>query len=288
VFDSGSGGLTVLAALQRRLPGHRFVYLGDHGHAPYGERSPEEIYGLSLAGTARLFELGCPLVLFACNTAAAVALRRLQQAWLPHSPPGRRVLGVLVPVVEELTGVAWQAAGPDPHRARPALTVGVLATRRTVESGAYAVEVAKRLPGARVVQQACPGLVDAIEAGAPTGALVRRAVAGLLAQTAGQAPDAVVLGCTHYPLVRDQFEAALPAGVRLVDQAALVAESLARYLDRHPEFAATGRGEPSVRYLTTGEPAGLDAAIRRLLGAAPPFDRAPPLLAPEGEGTAAS
>ena len=256
VFDSGHGGLTVLRALIARLPEHGFLYLGDHGHAPYGEREDGEIYDLTRTNVTRMFDLGCRLVLLACNTAAAVALRRLQQDWLPGAYPNRRVLGVFVPMVEAVTDVPWQREAPPPGAPRDGAVVGVFATRRTVASGAYPREIARRAPEIRVVQQACPGLVDRIEAGAAPAdleAAVAGHVTGLLAQLDGAVPDSVILGCTHFPLVAGAFVETLPAGVQMHSQPELVADSLAAYLLRHPGFEPPATPRAATRFLTTGE-----------------------------------
>ncbi len=277
VFDSGHGGLTVLSALVARLPKRAFVYLGDHGHAPYGERGVAEIHDLTLANVERLFHEGCRLVLLACNTAAAVALRRLQQEWLPGAHPERRVLGVFVPMVEAVTAVPWRLQMPPPGAARTPAVVGVFATRRTVASGAYAREIALRAPATRVVQQACPGLVKQIEAGAAPAVLaaaIADHVAALMDRLDGRAPDSVILGCTHYPLVAEAFAAALPAGVPVHSQPSLVAESLAAYLARHPEFdVAPGPRQPT-RFLTTGDPETVGALAARFFGTPPVFQKA--------------
>ncbi len=275
VFDSGHGGLTVLRALVARLPERAFVYLGDHGHAPYGDRPDVEICDLTRANLTRLFDRGCRLVLLACNTSAAVALRRLQQDWLPGAYPGRRVLGVFVPMVEAVTEVPWHVeAPPDAARREPAV-VGVFATRRTVASGAYPSEIAKRAPRIRVVQQACPGLVNLIEAGAAPDVLeaaIAGHATGFMAQLDGAAPDSVILGCTHYPLIAGSFAAALAAeglgGVRLHSQPDLVAGSLAAYLARHPEFGAPAAPRAATQFLTTGDPAAVSALAKRFFGAA--------------------
>ena len=281
VFDSGHGGLTVLRALVARLPERVFLYLGDHGHAPYGERADAEIYDLTRASVTRLFDRGCRLVLLACNTAAAVALRRLQQDWLPGAYPERRVLGVFVPMVEAVTEVPWHLEAP-PTDAQPAgarrepAVVGVFATRRTVASGAYPREIARRAPQIRVVQQACPGLVALIEAGAAPvdlEAAIVGPVGDLTAQLEGAVPDSVILGCTHYPLVAEAFAKALPAGVPLHSQPALVAESLAGYLTRHPEFDAPAAPRAATRFLTTGDPAAVAALAKRFFGAALRFQQ---------------
>jgi len=281
VFDSGHGGLTVLRALVARLPERVFLYLGDHGHAPYGERADAEIYDLTRASVTRLFDRGCRLVLLACNTAAAVALRRLQQDWLPGAYPERRVLGVFVPMVEAVTEVPWHLEAPPTEapltgaRPEPAV-VGVFATRRTVASGAYPREIARRAPQIRVVQQACPGLVGLIEAGAAPAdleAAIVGPVGDLAAQLEGAVPDSVILGCTHYPLVAEAFAKALPAGVPLHSQPALVAESLAGYLTRHPEFDAPAAPRAATRFLTTGDPAAVAALAKRFFGAALRFQQ---------------
>ncbi|MEX0923582.1 MAG: aspartate/glutamate racemase family protein [Rhodovibrionaceae bacterium] len=273
VFDSGHGGLTVWRALQTRLPEQRFLYLGDHANAPYGEHRPEEILAMTRAGVERLFELDCRLVVLACNTAAAVALRRLQEDWLPGRP-GRRILGIFVPTVEALTGVAWAVDHPerqvrpeDPRRG-----IAVFATTRTVESGAYGREIRRRAPGFTVAEVACPGLVAAIEGGAPAEELAGM-VSGFCRTLAQRmaAPEAVVLGCTHFPLVAAQFRAALPENAPILSQAALSAESLAGYLLRHPEFAVPGGG---TRFLTTGDPRRIAPRASALLGESFAFEAA--------------
>jgi glutamate racemase len=257
VFDSGHGGLTILDALHRRLPRQGFIYLGDHAHAPYGQRSPQEIYELTQAGVASLFALGATLVILACNTAAAVALRRLQQEWLPRHFPHHRCLGVLVPMIEEIAHNPWHASADASDWARAPETLGVFATRATVASGAYVHEVEKRAPRVRIFQQACPDLAGRIEAGADDDALrplVRLYVGQLLAQLAGAPLDSVVLGCTHYPLVEHLFREALPANVRILSQPQRTADALTAYLFRHPEMKHFGSLPAEIRAYTTGDP----------------------------------
>ena len=269
VFDSGSGGLTVLRELVARLPDRPFTYLGDHANAPYGERSSEDVYRLTVASVERLFAEDCRLVLLACNTASAVALRRLQQHWLPGAAPDRRVLGVLVPMVEAITRVPWQVHAPPSGNPTPPATVGVFATRRTVDTGAYPYEIGRRAPSVQVVQQACPALVGEIEAGADDAA-IQTLIDGYAARLLARAPDgrldSVVLGCTHYPLVADAFARALPVGLPILQQPRIVADSLAAYLARHPEFDDRARSGAAVRLLTTRPGASVDSVASRFFG----------------------
>lgn len=277
VFDSGSGGLTVLRALVTRLPEQRFVYLGDHAHAPYGDRSPEEIYELTRLNVERLFALGCSLVVLACNTAAAVALRRLQQTWLQQHYPEHRVLGVLVPVVEDVTRVPWQTKEPTAESKRAASRVAIFATARTVESGAYPREIGCRAPAISVLQQACPDLVGRIESGAGSAearAAVSRHVESLLAQADGRPLDKVILGCTHYPLIEEAFRATLPRGTPILSQPELVAESLRDYLRRHPQHDDAHEGERGrLTAFSTGGIASLRPLGQRFFGAPLAFCR---------------
>ncbi len=278
VFDSGSGGLTVMRALDAALPDRNLVYLGDHAHAPYGDKSPEEIYALTVRAVERLFREGCGLVVVACNTAAARGLRRLQHEWLPGAYPARRVLGVIVPVVEEVTGVPWVA--DQPPLARPAgeaeVAVAVFATRQTVESGAFAGEIHKRAPHVEVWQQACPSLVPLIEDDAGEADLARAVegyAADLLAGMRGRAPDVCILGCTHYPLVEPLFRRALPATTRILSQPQVTARSLKAYLSRHPELDTAGTGART--FLTTGDPALASRIASRFFGRTVAFAPAP-------------
>lgn len=247
IFDSGLGGLTVLSAAQRRLPDVPFVYLADSAHAPYGVREAGDIYDLTTAGVARLFEAGCDLVILACNTASAAALRRMQESWVP---PDKRVLGVFVPLIEALTERRW--GDNSPPREVGVKHVALFATPATVSSRAFQRELAFRAIGVDVEAQACGGVVDAIEEGDMilAEALVRSHVDALKRKM--PSPDAAVLGCTHYPLMEETFQDALGPQVRVFSQANLVAESLADYLGRHP--GRLGRGSES-GFLTTGKPA---------------------------------
>jgi glutamate racemase len=273
VFDSGHGGLTILRALTQHLPNRSFLYLGDHAHMPYGERSSQEIVALTRDAVDFMFRRGCKLALLACNTAAAVALRTLQQGWLAERYPERRILGVLVPTVEAVTGVSWLADAVPVKLDAPRRSIAIFATRRTVASNAYVEEIGKRAPHIDVVQQACPGIVDMIENGTPREE-VKRAIDGFVAdmlfQLAGRRPDAVMLGCTHYPIVADIFAEALPEGWGVLSQPQLVARSLSDYLGRRPDMDAPD-AVPDLEFLTTGDASATSAFATTFFGKSVPF-----------------
>ena len=269
VFDSGSGGLTILRDLVATLPERRFTYLGDHANAPYGDRPAENVYRLTIEGVDRLFAEGCRLVLLACNTASAVALRRLQRHWLPQAAPDRRILGVLAPMVEAITRVPWRVQAPPSGSPTPPGTVGIFATQRTVETGAYPFEIGRRAPSVQVVQQACPALIAEIEAGREDSLLqplIDSYADRLLARAPEGRLDSVVLGCTHYPLAARGFARALPDGLPVLQQPRIVADSLAAYLARHPEFDHRSDSAGAVRFLTTRVDPSIDAVASRFFG----------------------
>lgn len=276
LFDSGHGGLTVLRVVASRFPRLRFVYLGDHAHVPYGNRPSEEIVGLTQTGVETLFGLGCRLVLLACNTATAVAARRLQRDWLRGSGWSRHnVLGIVAPTVEAATQTPWAVTEPQYPQKYNTDTVAVFATRRTVASNVFPEEIRKRCPKVHVVQQACPDLAGAIEAGRPEDeldALVGRYVAEALAANDGQPPHRAILGCTHYPLVEPLFRRHLPAFTRVLSQPEVVADSLEDYLARHPDYAGDDAGPGSVRLLTTGRLDRIGPSIDRFWPAHPRFE----------------
>ncbi len=245
IFDSGLGGLTVLDAAQKRLPDVEFLYFADSAHAPYGVRTADRVYELTTDAVQQLFDRGCDLVILACNTASAAALRRMQESWVP---PNKRVLGVFVPLIEALTERQW--GDNSPPREVGVKHVALFATPATVASRAFQRELAFRAVGVDVEAQACGGVVDAIEDGDMilAEALVRSHVDALKRKMPD--PEAAILGCTHYPLMEEAFQAALGTDVKVYSQASLVAESLADYLDRHPDKLGNGQGG----YLTTGDP----------------------------------
>ncbi len=243
VFDSGFGGLSVLADLQRALPQADFLYLGDNARAPYGIRSFDAVYRFTLEAVDHLFAAGCPLVILACNTASSKALRSIQQRDLPGMAPQRRVLGVIRPTAEAVGGLSHTGV------------IGLLGTPGTVASGSYDIEVAKLHPGFSVVAEAAPMWVPIVEQGfaGADGAdwFVREATQRLLARDSRI--DTIILGCTHYPLLYNKIREAVPQGIAVVSQGPIVAASLLDYLSRHPDIDAAITREGTTRYLTTDD-----------------------------------
>ncbi len=257
IFDSGLGGLTVWDAVHARLPEVPLVYFGDNAHAPYGVRDADDIYDLTTAGVTRLFEAGCDLVILACNTASAAALRRMQERWVPAD---KRVLGVFVPLIEALTERQW--GDNSPPREVAVKNVALFATPATVASRAFQRELAFRAIGVDVEAQACGGVVDAMGEGDMilAEALVRSHVDALKRKMPH--PEAAVLGCTHYPLVEAVFRDALGPAVSVYSQPSLVAASLADYLGRHPGRLGPGH---EAMFLTTGDPKRVSSRATQFL-----------------------
>lgn len=256
VFDSGYGGLTVLKALQDRLPQYNYLYLGDNARAPYGARSPETILQYSREAVDFLFAQGARLIVVACNTVSAVALRQLQEEYL--RAPGvtdRKILGVIFPLAEE---AVRQANGG---------VIGVVGTTATVESKAYEREIQKVAPASKIVHQACPLLVPFIEEGWDQKPEAMRVLRKYVRSLKNAHVDLLILGCTHYPLMHRQFERAMGQRVNVMDTGPTVAESLADYLHRHPEIEKPLSGQTGQRvYMTTGDPKRFQELGSRFLG----------------------
>jgi len=257
IFDSGLGGLTVQDAIAKQMPDLPYVYFGDNAHTPYGVRDADDIFDLTTSGVQHLFDQGCDLVILACNTASAAALRKMQESWIPKD---KRVLGVFVPLIEAMTERQW--GDNSPPREVAVNNVALFATPATVSSRAFQRELAFRAIGVDVEAQPCGGVVDAIEMGDMilAEALVRSHVEALLRRM--PKPEAAILGCTHYPLVEDVFRDALGPDVAVYSQPSLVAASLEDYLARHPEML--GAGTQSM-YLTTGDPKKVSSKATQFL-----------------------
>lgn len=244
VFDSGYGGLTILSEIRKALPEYDYIYLGDNARTPYGTRSFDIVYEFTLQAVRRLFELGCHLVILACNTASAKALRSIQMRNLPKLDPARRVLGVIRPTVE--------CVGSLTHTRH----IGVLGTAGTIKSQSYVMEVRKLFPDINVVGQACPMWVPLVEynEARESGAdyFVQKYINALLKQDAQI--DTVILGCTHYPLLLPKIKKYIPADITIISQGELVAQSLKDYLLRHPEMdTLCTRGALCTYYTTEAE-----------------------------------
>lgn len=258
IFDSGYGGLTVFRAIYERLPQYDYLYLGDNARAPYGARSFETVYEYTLQCVEWMFRQGCPLIILACNTASARALRSIQQQDLERIAPGKRVLGIIRPTAEVIGQYSKNGV------------VGVLATKGTIQSGSYEVEISHQFPEIEVHGQACPLWVPLVEAGEQDseGAdfFIRKYTQELLQKSPQM--DAVLLACTHYPLLERKIREHVPAGVQVISQGPIVAASLEDYLKRHPEIETQiSRGEKPVFY-TTDNPESFDGPASRFLGAA--------------------
>lgn len=242
-FDSGYGGLTVLKEVMELMPEYDYVYLGDNARAPYGSRSFETVYEYTLECVEKLFEMGCELIILACNTASAKALRTIQQKDLPRIGKDKRVLGVIRPTTE--------VAG-DFTKTK---NIGLLATSGTVLSDSYPIEIHKFHPEIQVFQQACPmwvPLIENNETNSP-GAdyYIKKNIDQLLQQSS--AIDTVILGCTHYPLIADKIKQHLPSTVNVIEQGKIVADSLQNYLQRHPEIESKISREKNVHFYTTDD-----------------------------------
>jgi glutamate racemase len=256
VFDSGYGGLTVLKEIVAELPQYDYLYLGDNARAPYGTRSFETVYQYTLEAVQWFFEQGCSLVILACNTASAKALRTIQQNDLPKLDPTKRVLGVIRPTTEII------------GKYTSSKEIGVLGTPGTVESNSYPIEINKFYPDIKVHQQACPLWVSIVENDElnSSGAnyFVKKDIDELLLRSANI--DTLLLGCTHYPLLIDTIKQFVPQGITIVSQGAIVAKSLKEYLQHHPEIEEKCSKHSKRTFYTTDSAEDFDNHARIFFG----------------------
>lgn len=263
IFDSGYGGLTILKEIKKTLPDYDYIYLGDNARTPYGNRSFDTVYEYTLECVNWLFSKGCPLIILACNTASAKALRTIQQKYLPQSEPGKRVLGVIRPTAEIIGNYSSSNQ------------IGILATRGTVQSESYLIEIEKFFPSATVFQQACPMWVPLIEnneyENAGADYFVKKDLEKLLAKSSSI--DTVLLACTHYPLLIHTIKKHLPTGVKVISQGPVIAASLKDYLARHPEIESkcsrnTKGSEPQgkIEFFTTDSATDFDRHSKIFFG----------------------
>lgn len=256
IFDSGFGGLTIYKTIHERMPQYDYIYLGDNARTPYGNRSFDAIYRFTSEGVERLFSEGCRLIIIACNTASAKALRTIQQKWLPVHYPDRRVLGVIRPSVEEL------------GRFSRTNTVALWATEGTVRSMSFQLELEKFAPQIRLIQQSCPMLVSLVEAGELDGEGVDYFISKYWNETGQQSSsiDTLLLACTHYPLLLPRIRVLVPHQVKILVQSEFVGPSLEDYLKRHPEIESQLSTGGTERFLTTDQTEGFDQLARIFLG----------------------
>lgn len=243
IFDSGFGGLTVFKSIAERLPNYNYIYLGDNARSPYGDHSFETVYQYTLECVEWLFAQGCPLVILACNTASAKALRSIQQLDLPKKYPQNRVLGVIRPTAEVIGNMSHTKA------------IGVLGTRGTVKSESYLMEIGKFFPEVKAYQQSCPMWVPLIENGEYNGDGIDPFIKEYLDELLQQSPeiDTILLACTHYPLLIPKIKKYIASSIKLVSQGDIVAASLANYLARHPEMDSRLGKQGSQLFYTTGD-----------------------------------
>jgi glutamate racemase len=257
IFDSGYGGLTVLREIVKVLPGYDFCYLGDNARTPYGTRTFSTVYKYTREAVAWLFRQNCHLVIIACNTASAKALRTIQQHDLPVSEPDRRVLGVIRPLTERAGALSRNG-----H-------IGLLATYGTVRSGSYSIEIEKFFPGIKLSQEACPLWVPLVENmeidNDGTRFFVKRHIDNLFSKD--PEIDTIILGCTHYPLLESQIRKFVPSGIAIVNQGRIVAEQLKMYLARHEEIDRLCTKNGTRTFFTTDAPEVFDLPATEFFGA---------------------
>lgn len=268
VFDSGFGGLTVLRALLKALPQYDYLFLADSARAPYGARSSDVVNEFTLESVEWLFDQGCTVVILACNTASARALRNIQQLHLPKHRSDRRVLGVVRPSVEALAGLPPGAIPGETQPSPASGVVAVLGTESTIASDSYGIELRKLAPQLELIQQSCPLWAPMVEAGEldseGTEFFLRRSLAPVLDRR--HAPQRILLGCTHYPLLLPTLQRIVPPSVELLAQGDIVASRFAHWLTRHPEFETRLRRNNARRYVTTDDAAWFSSLGSRFLG----------------------
>ncbi len=256
VFDSGYGGLTILRELVKTLPEYDYLYLGDNARAPYGNKSFETVYHYTLDAVRWFFDQGCELVILACNTASAKALRSIQQNDLPLIDAGKRVLGVIRPTSEVIGN--FSSSG---H-------VGVLGTSGTVNSQSYLIEIEKFFPQVKVVQEACPEWVTLVESNQCDSPEANSSVQAHISHILQQDPsiDTLLLACTHYPLLIHTISKHIPAHVSVIAQGEIIAKSLKTYLERHPELALQCTRNNQRKFYTTGDITDFNAHASQFFG----------------------
>lgn len=253
IFDSGFGGLTIFKDIEKKLPNYDYIYLGDNARAPYGNHSQAIIYNYTREAIDYLFAGGCALVILACNTASAEALRKIQQEYLPQKHKSKNVLGVIRPLAEAASELTKNNI------------VAVMGTRSTVESGAYVRELKEQGKKIKVVQQACPLLVPLIEESMEKTPAAKMILKKYIRPLKNHHPDAVILGCTHYGWMQKDIQKYFGKKIRVLDSGRVTADKLAQYLTKHPEYSHV-RAKGKRIFLTTDSAERFDAAAKKFLG----------------------
>ncbi|MDB5259879.1 MAG: Glutamate racemase [Candidatus Nomurabacteria bacterium] len=239
VFDSGFGGLDILKGITKENPYYEYIYLGDTARSPYGTRTQETIYTFTTQAIDFFFENDCALVILACNTASAEALKKIQEEYLPQKYPGKKVLGVLIPAIEEAIEKSKNKR------------IGIVATKSTVESGAFTREINKRDKSIKVFEQACPLLVPIVEAGEQNHPATKLIIEGYLKNLKKKEIDTLILGCTHYGLLENKIKKELGKGIRIISEARIVPKKLKEYLQNHPEIEKTLSKKKKAEFYST-------------------------------------
>ncbi len=256
LFDSGYGGLTILNEFIKKIPKYSYIYLGDNKRAPYGSRTKKEIFRYTLAGIEFLFSQGCSLVIIACNTSSANALRKIQQEILPNKYPKNKVLGIFIPTIEKITGVKWN--GNKNRKSKK--TLAIFATSATVKSKAYIRETHKRDNSIQIIQQSCPMLVSLIESGDLKNInnkiknYTEKLQLKMKQLKISWPPDYLLLGCTHYALIKKNIQKFFPKNTKIYNQGKITAKSLIKYIKKHPEINLKINKRKQITFLTTGNP----------------------------------
>ena len=253
VFDSGFGGLTILKGFLNSLPEYDYIYLGDNARAPYGSKSQDAIYGYTKQAVDFLFNQGCKLIIIACNTASAKALRKIQQEWLVKNNPNGRVLGVVVPIAEAAVEIKGGR-------------IGVIGTRATIESGVYEIEISKFKKGLEIYSQPCPLLVPLVEEGWIKKRETKMILKKYLRPLKEKRINTLILGCTHYPFLIDSIKRIMGKNCQVLDSPQIVAEKLKNYLERHPEIGSKLSKNKKRIYYTTDDPQKFKQFSGKFLG----------------------
>lgn len=254
VFDSGFGGLTIFKEIEVKLPNYDYIYLGDNARAPYGNHSQEVIYEYTRQAVDYLFQAGCDLIILACNTASAEALRKLQQEYVPQKYSGKNVLGVIRPLAEAAAGITKNKI------------VGVMGTRSTVESRSYIKELKQHIKDIRVIQQACPLLVPLVEENWESHPATKIILKKYIEPLKNSQPDTIILACTHYGWLQSDIIRYFGKQIKVLDSGKIVSEKLVDYLQRHPEYVNPGKKRGQRIFLTTDNHQRFARAAQKYLG----------------------